>query len=393
MIAPLDLVASPDIFKITHDLADVWISKDGQTEVDYFYGGTRLVAPAMTDIEVKKNIRRLTLYESSFKNRLIDLSLAGNVLSKYSDRLPKGFMESRVGGARCIIRPRTEEIYAVLKNPQHVAFHTTISRLFEHIGEFLNEARGKIKLTPDFGRYAGLADTLEPFTPHVLGIRCDAGGCGGKSSYSSTGIIAALETLGYGERKDIPVTLIGSAGAMGSDVLKYFWQGGFSDFATCDLAYDNNKLNTHCSDMPIQLPSKKQAFTDACLQRGGLIAATTLGQELENSNWQVMPANTTFLLAHNLAIPEGEAGITLMRNIAARGILAFPGQILTLGGALTSRLEWFWRQTRAHEFFDKPLAHTIVRAVVSSLIASTYSRVEDAGLSPYEVLLEYCRMG
>ena len=35
MIAPLNLVASPDIFKITHDLADVWISRDGQAEVDY----------------------------------------------------------------------------------------------------------------------------------------------------------------------------------------------------------------------------------------------------------------------------------------------------------------------------------------------------------------------
>ena len=93
----------------------------------------------------------------------------------------------------------------------------------------LNQQGGKIKLTPDFGRFAGLADMLYQFTPHSLGIRCEEGGCGGKSSYSATGIISAIETLGFSQQKNIPVTLIGAAGAMGIDVLNYFIAQGYGE--------------------------------------------------------------------------------------------------------------------------------------------------------------------
>ena len=387
MLAPLDLITTPNVFASSYALADVWISRDRQSVADYAYGGTRLIDPDTTDQEVEQHLGRLTLYESSLKNRLIDLSLEKNVLASFTDRLPTGLVKSRIGGARCIIRPRTAEIAAVMKNPQHPEFRATIEDLFKDIGKFLNELEGEIKLTPDFGRFAGLADILAQFTPHVLGIKCEDGGCGGKSSYSSTGVIAALETLGYAEHKDTPVTLIGAAGAMGSDMLNYFSQAGYTDLAICDLVYDNDHLHPGSLEHPWQLPSAKRMFTDACLQRGGLIVATTIGQELENSNWQIIPSGTTLLLAHNLAIPEGEPGIALMQNIAQRGILAIPGQALTLGGALTSRLEWFWRQTHPGQSFDKPLAHAVVRALISSLISDTYNLAQTMNITPYEVIL------
>jgi len=391
MLTPLDLMARPDVFTIHHAFADIWVSQDGQSDVDYAYGGTRLVDPRTSDSEVAAHLSRLTLYESSIKNRLIDIALQANVLERYRERLPPGLLESRVGGARCIIRPRTRGVASILKDPHDPEFHPLVSHLFQEVGEFLNTCQGKIKLTPDFGRFAGMADILAEFTPHVLGIRCEEGGCGGKSSYSSTGIIAALETLGYGERTEEPVTLIGSAGAMGSGVLQYFTLEHFQNLALCDLAYEADPPQTLSPEQYPLLPARWQAFTDACLQRGGLIIATTLGQELEHSNWQVIPAHTTFLLAHNLAIPEGEAGFALMQQVAHREILAVPGQILTLGGALTSRLEWFWRQSRPHQYFDKPLAHLIVRAVVGFLVSRICEISRQMDLTPYETMLQVSR--
>lgn len=386
MLAPLNLMARPDIFTIHHPLADLWVSRDSQSEVDYAYGGTRLVEPHTSDSEVTDHLRRLTLYESSIKNRLIDLSLHSGALAAYQDRLPAGFLDSRVGGARCIIRPASREVAAILTNPEAEDFHPTVARLFQELGELLNSYQGKIKLTPDFGRFAGMADILARFTPHVLGIRCEEGGCGGKSSYSSTGIIAAIEALGYGERKEEAVTLIGSAGAMGSGVLHFLVQEQYKDLALSDLAYPGAPSPAY----PI-LPARWQTFTDACLQRGGLIIATTLGQELEHARWQCIPAHSTLLLAHNLAIPEGQQGSRLMQEMAEQQVLALPGQVLTLGGALTSRLEWFWRQAHPQQFFDKPLAHLIVRAVVGSLVKGICADAARSAQTPYEVMLQMSR--
>ncbi len=390
MLTSLDLTICSDITRISHPFAEIWIAKDEQTNIDYAYGGTRLVSYSALDEEVEEELKRLTLYESSLKNRLINFTLRAKQesLSKYSDRLPQGFLESHVGGGRCLIRPTSPRIEAILKNPHHPAFHDTLLPLFREIGEFLNEQGGRIKLTPDFGRFAGLSDMLALFTPHVLGIKCEEGGCGGKSSYSSTGVIAAMEVLVHHRFKDFPLTLIGSAGAMGCGVLDYFLREGFSNIAICDLVYEKSCLNSDPANGPIQLPSQKGMFTNECLQRGGLIVATTLGHELACSNWQYVPAHTLLLLAHNLAIPEGEAGITLMRTIASRDIIAIPGQILTLGGALTSRLEWFWRQANPGRPFDKPQAHLVVRDVVTFLISLILKRAEETRLTPYEAMFD-----
>jgi hypothetical protein len=58
--------------------------------------------------------------------------------------------------------------------------------VFAEIGRALNDLDGQVKLTADFGRFATLSDMLHEF-PHVLGVRCDAGGCGGRTSFATTG--------------------------------------------------------------------------------------------------------------------------------------------------------------------------------------------------------------
>jgi hypothetical protein len=377
-----------EVFEITHSSADVWVARDDLPGVNYAYGGTRMVKPHMDSAEISTVLSRLMYYESSFKNHLINHAIRQGAVNDYADALPAGFLESVVGGARCIIRPRTAALASVLKDPRHPEFQATIAPIFQEIGVFLNKRGGDIKLTPDFGRFAGLSDLLAEFTPHVLGIRCEAGGCGGKSSYSTSGIIAALQVHNIAAYKHQPITLIGSAGALGVDVLAWFESEGYTDIAVCDLVYDDPASGVTAPDGHRQLPSRKKAFTDACLRRGGVIVATTVGEELENSNWELMPEGTLLFLAHNLAIPAGEAGTTLMDKIAARGVYAVPGQVLTLGGALTSRVEWFWRQARVNEPFDKPLAHTVVRRVVSFLVAETDRIVRAKGVTPYKASVE-----
>ena len=65
--------------------------------------------------------------------------------------------------------------------------------VFEPIGKQLNKLGGILKLTPDFGRFSGLADILAEYTEHSLGISCNSGGCGGKSSFTTTGILEFLD--------------------------------------------------------------------------------------------------------------------------------------------------------------------------------------------------------
>jgi hypothetical protein len=381
-----------DTFTIEHELADIWVARDHQNDVNYAYGGTRMVDPQTSNEDVQQMLTRLVLDESALKNRLIDKATRSGALRSYTESLPRGFLGSSVGGARCVVRPRNRRIAAVLKNPAHPDFRPWLSQLFEPLGALLNQQQGRIKLTPDFGRYAGVADILAQFTPHVLGIRREDGGCGGKSSYAATGIIAALEFMGVSSQKTVPITLIGSAGALGSNLLAYFLKEGFQAIAVCDLVYDGYQASTSPPGTVTCLASRQGAFTESCLQRGNVIVATTVGNELKHSPWQRIPAGTTLLLAHNLAIPSGEEGISLVRQLAARGISVWPGQILTLGGALTSRIEWFWRETRPHELFPKQLAHTVVAVAVRFLLAETREMATTSALTPYEAMLRFADM-
>ncbi|NEP85738.1 MAG: hypothetical protein F6K18_02265 [Okeania sp. SIO2C2] len=379
------------IERLEHSLADIFIACDNDRNVDYSYGGTRMVSPEVENSEAQEVCISLMRDESAFKNYLINAALRQGVVDSYRNRLPAGFLNSKVGGARCVIKPKSPETFSILTDPLHPQWEDSISPIFKEIGNFLNQTGGKIKLTPDFGRFAGLADTLNQFTPHSLGIRCEEGGCGGKSSYAATGVIAAVEAVGIPEGKNNPVTLIGSVGAMGSDVLEYFLKEEYPNLAVCDLAYDDSTKGIASPKGAIKLASRYKAFTVECLERGGAIVATTVGQELENSLWETIPSGTILLLAHNMAIPAGDAGIKLMQRIQQQGIFALPGQVLTLGGALTSRIEWFWRHSNAGIPFDKPLAHEVVRAVVRFLVGEIKERSATSGVTPYEATLDYAR--
>ncbi len=382
--------AGIEVYEIEHPLADIWIGRVKDGTFDYTYGGTRMVKPSIDDPTVLATLHDLATNESLFKNLLINRALAEGALESLSDRLPDGFAESRVGGARCIIRPRSLETQAIWNDPKTPSFATSIRPIFVAIGDCLNSHEGYIKLTPDFGRYALVSDMLREFTPHVLGIACEIGGCGGKTSYSTTGVTAAFDHFRFSH--DIPLTLIGSDGAMGSEFHSYVTKQGHSNIALCDISYDLEGPQASGSGAPL-LPARAGTFTREALSRGGVIVATTWGRELENCDLSALLPGTRFLLAHNLSIPPGRPGINLAQQVAERGVTALPGQMLTLGGALTTRLEWFSRKSRPDQPFDKPLAHDVVRAVVSHYGETTLRAAGEQKVTPYEALLGLARIG
>jgi hypothetical protein len=370
------------IYVIDHDYAEIWVAKNlAQQDVDYYYGGTRTVPFTFTRRQTFEAIKYLETFESGLKNELINRAIREEVFDGYASVLPVGFLDSSVGGGRCVIRPKSAQVEAALTDVEHRDHEATVEALFADLGRFLDLHEGSIKLTPDFGKFAGLADMLHKYTESVLGIACDEGGCGGKASYTSTGIIQALGTLGFEERKREPVTLIGANGACGSVVLDYILEGGFSDVAVCDIAYDRSPelLAPLRARGMKHLVGERGKFTDECLSRGGLIVATTVGHELMRSNVSVLKDGTVFLLAHNEVIPSTPEGMAFVdRIVGDRQVLLVPGQLLTFGGALTSRIEWFWRQDRAGEFFDKALAHEMVK-VASDYWIRRMPRESDSG--------------
>ena len=206
---------------------------------------------------------------------------------------------------------------------------------------------------------------LHNHTNNVLGIACEEGGCGGKASYTSTGIVQVAKSLGVENDKTVPITLIGSAGACGEGVLNYFLANDYTDIMVCDVWYDSEEGKNE-KERLMQLgvkytPAKKGKFTDECLSRGGFIICTTIGGELINSNVEIINDGTKLLLAHNEAIPVGNEGIDYIESIVKdKDVLIIPGQMLTFGGALTSRIEWFWRVNNKGEYFNKKLAHDTV---------------------------------
>jgi len=356
-----------EIFEVSTDVADAWVI-GAKGDYDYVYGGTRKVTPDVSDDAIEEELFRLMRHESHLKNSLINTAVEDGALEHHNGKLPKGFVDAKIGGGRCLFRPKNKAMDKVLSEPTHEQFEGTIRALFKEVGDLLNQNNGRIKLTPDFGKFSGVSDILGEFTPHVLGIRCEDGGCGGKASYTTTGIIAALEVLGVDSYKNKPVTLIGSDGALGVDVTNYFLKNSYPHTEVCDIAYDKGDIDFKEVDGSVKsLPAKWGQFTDHCLQRGGVIVATTVGNELENSNWQNIPENTLLVLAHNLALPHGEEGNTLAQKIESQAVTLIPGQMLTLGGALTSRLEWFSRQNGTQDF-NKPFAHEVVKDVVTFLM-------------------------
>jgi hypothetical protein len=365
-------------------VAEYWICFEDYESLDYCYGGTRILPPSTSDQDVLVILSRLASSESALKNQLINFAiLEGAVQRTFGLKLPKLFSNSRVGGARCVIRPYGLANYRELSDPFGRGFPELAKNLFGSIGKSLNALEGRVKLTPDFGRFAGVSDILWRETEHVLGISVESGGCGGKSSYSATGVSSAITYFeAYCEDK---LTLIGAAGAMGSHILANSL-GRISDTVVCDLAYADKKNITHEKLNILVMPAESGRFTKACMSRGGLIVATTYGEELERSQFDSIPAGTVFLLAHNLSMPSGSSGIALARHLMNRGALIIPGQILTLGGALTSRLEWFSRQ-EGRLSFDKKGAHAIVEKVVRFLLNRIDVTRARENSTPYEAML------
>lgn len=381
----IDAVSTP--------VADAWIVGFHDQNLDYSYGGTRKVPPRTSDKEVKRELVRLMHYESHLKNGLINRVLEDGALNHLEDDLPPCFLRSRVGGGRCLFRPRNEHVDTILTDPTHSEFEPTIEVLFAEVGRLLQERDGKIKLTPDFGKFAGVSDILYRFTPHVLGIRCEDGGCGGKASYTTTGIIAGLDYIGIADCTDQPVTVIGSAGALGTDTTKDLAGRGFRNLGVADLVYTEDTITLEATPGTVTvevLPSEAGRFTSQCLRRGGVIVCTTYGGELVASELGVIPKGTILVLAHNLALPSGDQGRQLAVELQGRGVDLIPGQILTLGGALTSRVEWFSREAGVRQF-DKSLAHKVVHATVSHLMSAIPAESDSPTL--YEQMFDYARFG
>jgi hypothetical protein len=376
-----------DITQITHPLATIWLGREHRKGASYFYGGTRLIDPSTSDSAARTALVRLMNNESGTKNSLINWAIHNGALNEFGSELPNGFLQSRIGGARCLVQPRNWEIASSLADPSNGRNQEVTRAVMQCIGETLNTNEFQIKLTPDFGRYSGLADLLYVYTQNVLGICCEEGGCGGKSSYSVTGILAGMRKVTESLDADAQMTCIGSAGALGSGVLNHFLAGGAQTIGVCDLVYDlpdGPPVPKKCK----HLKSHAGNFTAECLVRGGILVATTVGDELESSPWELIPEGSVLFLAHNLALPERKRGIDLARALMQKGVLVIPGQVLTLGGALTARLEWYWRQMPSKTNFDKQLAHRVVDRLITQLVGTILSDADAKAITPHEAMLQ-----
>ena len=368
------------LLRINNEFADIWlVSEDGGEHKTYCYGGTRSV-PVKTDDQLVENILNyLGKYESGVKNKLINNAIREGVFNKFSDRIPEQFYQSNVGGGRCVFRPKNEDIEAIIDDPRNEKFEYTINSILKSVGGALNQFDGELKLTPDFGRFAGVADSLHEYTEHVLGIRCEDGGCGGKASYTSTGINAAIEYFLEKKGRDSRIVLIGADGACGVGVFDYLLAKKYNLIGVSDLNYTD--VQKH--GIPV-LGSQTGKFTDECLINADIIVATTVGDEFLNTNLDAINDGTIVLLAHNHCLPIDARCVELINKMSERNILVLPGQFLTFGGALTSRIEWFWRLCHKG-YFDKQLAHDAVYHMEKQLLRKMYDKTDD--VNPLELIL------
>jgi hypothetical protein len=97
------------------------------------------------------------------------------------------------------------------------------------------------------------------------------------------------------------------------------------------------------------------------------------------------------LLAHNQAFPPGRRGRALAEYLQSRGVKTIPGQLLTLGGALTTRLEWYSRQAGV-EHFPKQLAHETVAEVTKHLMERILSRADSGSPAFYTQMCDYAHL-
>ncbi|WP_375506669.1 hypothetical protein [uncultured Nostoc sp.] len=140
------------------------------------------------------------------------------------------------------------------------------SAIFKQTGTFLNGQRGATKIdvqenvveedacippgalfiTPNFGPNKKLADFLHEHTPQVLGVDASVGGGSGKAAYTVSGFFGAFDAasehgLFNAYDKNLPLSLIGAAGAIGSDTAKRLAERGFKNVLVANIAYDSIK--------------------------------------------------------------------------------------------------------------------------------------------------------
>lgn len=371
---------------LLHDpkgLSDIYIAAAETDNFDFLYGGIRLVHHHTDEHNINSLLYRLTVYESLLKNTLINSVLENGILNTFSEYLPEGFLNSRLGGARCVIKPKSIDTDLAIHQPGTPDFDYAISEVMKPLGEWLNMQNGRIKLTPDLGKFATIADHLAAYTPHVMAVNEENGGCGWKAPYVTTSIIAAIEALEISPNE--PVTLIGSNGATGRLVLKYLLDRKFTEIDICDLSL-TSAMQQHDNIAIRWIRAEHNRFPDECLGKNKVIIACTNGQELENSNLEQLRPGTRFFLAHNLAIPAGDIGLGMVRCLLKRNIMLIPGQLLTIGGTFVSRLEWYWRLHKSGEEFNKEMAEALVRKTVTYLINRFVTEAERAGISLFEAL-------
>ena len=448
------------------------------------YGGTRAEPPLEEDprqsrLNALDSLVRLAFYESHVKHKYLTktvergaldelISSDGKIMLHLTAQneaqvdIPKeypfsqDFLRLSFQGGRAIILAHNLEIHKVIVNPNHPQSYDIYSAIFSDVGAFLNGQLGAFKvdvqgkiieqdafipagalfITPDFGPNKKLADYLHEHTPQVLGVDASVGGGGGKAAYTVSGFLGAFDAAsehGLFESNDrqLPITLIGAAGAMGSDTAKRLATRGFENVLVADIAYDyaqpveidqstGEKLvpileseRYRTQGEPFQrIPgswdialAKPKQFTNEALSgldclTPRVIIAMTFGKALENSNFDAIPNYSTILLAENWSLPPGSKGMSIMRRLKQRRIVAIPGQVITPGGAGNSKVEIFFRATmnggipKATKLQEKPvypkrLGHEIVYRQIKRGISDLLLLAQEQNITTMEAIAQY----
>jgi hypothetical protein len=449
------------------------------------YGGTRAEPPVKGDHKQSRfnalnSLVRLAFYESHTKHKYLSKTNENGALdglissdskimtylkaqNEAQKDIPKGYEFSRdflkleFRGGRAIILAENPEIHEIIINANHPRAYEVYSCIFKELGAFLNGQRkatkidvqgnvveehalippGALFITPDFGPNKKLADYLHEHTPQVLGVDASVGGGGGKAAYTVSGFFGAFDAasehgLFNAYDENLPITLIGAAGAMGSDTAQRLAERGFKNVLVADIAYDYSKpvgidltageklvpileseryrMNGEAFqriplswDVALAEPGK---FTDEALGRNGkprVIIAMTFGKALEHSNLDAIPDNSTLLLSENWAIPAGDKGLKIMKTLKSRGITALQGQTITPGGAGNSKVEIFFRATanggitKAMEneqtpVYHKRLGHEIVYRQIKQGVSDLLALAQSMDITTTEALAEYTNL-
>jgi hypothetical protein len=446
------------------------------------YGGTRAEPPINGDYKQSRlnainSLLKLAFYESHTKHKYLSkankngaldelISAEGRITTHLKAQNPaqtdieKGypfsqeFLKLNFQGGRVVILAHDIEKHEIIINANHPQAQAVYNAIFEQIGAFLNSQRtatkinfegnivennafiplGALFITPDFGPNKKLADYAHEHTPQVLGVNVSVGGGGGKAAYTVSGFFGAFDAavehrLFNPDDKNLPISLIGSAGAMGADTAKRLAEQGFQNVLVSDIAYDYSQAieidpQTGEKLVPIleseryrmdgelfqKIPSswdvalaEPNRFTDQALGQNGkprVIIAMTFGKALENSNLDAIPDNSLLFLSENWSIPAGGQGVKISKALKSRGIIVLPGQAITPGGAGNSKVEIFFRSTigggitkamEAEEtpVYPKRLGHEIVYRQIKQGISDLLTIAHQEDITIIEALARY----